>query len=42
MYCSKCGEKIQNGDNFCANCGETVFGKLISVITTFRKHVVDE
>ena len=25
MYCSKCGENIQNGDNFCANCGETVF-----------------
>lgn len=24
MYCTKCGEKIQDGSKFCAKCGQPV------------------
>lgn len=24
MFCTKCGEKIKDGDNFCAKCGKKV------------------
>lgn len=25
LYCSKCNEKVENGKNFCSNCGSNVF-----------------
>lgn len=34
MYCKKCGNKINEGSNFCTNCGEAVATKNESVTTS--------
>ena len=38
MYCTQCGNKLKNGDNFCTQCGARQFVATFQIVGTNREY----